>query len=409
MQLQISQGGVALGSDSVTTTAAGVQGYNPADSRTNKYSDQSGAVGTSTLGAVSVGNGTTATRQITGLAAGTADTDAVNVAQLKNVNLKYAGDTGNSDVLLKDGTLKVKGDTKLISTSADATGITVTAKVGENITTNADGKAVAPTTNGIATTENVTQAINNSGWKVTSVNNGGTTNGSSSEKVSPGDTVTFSAGKNIVLDQANKQFTYSLNKDVDLTKDGSLTIGDTVINNAGMTITGGPSVTKTGINAGNKKITNVAPGTDDTDAVNVKQLKSAKTEVKAGAGVTVAKSQGAEGQDIYTVSSTGATGSTDPSKLVDGKNTKVEGDGTAATPYKVNVEGDLADISSITNGADSGKLTFEGDKVVKVGGDNPISLDGKGGYVTGLQNKDWDITNPTIVSGRAATEDQLKK
>ena len=321
---KIIAGGVALGSDSVTTTAAGVQGYNPADSRTNKYSDQSGAVGTSTLGAVSVGNGTTATRQITGLAAGTADTDAVNVAQLKNVNLKYAGDTGNSDVLLKDGTLKVKGDTKLISTSADATGITVTAKVGENITTNADGKAVAPTTNGIATTENVTQAINNSGWKVTSVNNGGTTNGSSSEKVSPGDTVTFSAGKNIVLDQANKQFTYSLNKDVDLTKDGSLTIGDTVINNAGMTITGGPSVTKTGINAGNKKITNVAPGTDDTDAVNVKQLKSAKTEVKAGAGVTVAKSQGAEGQDIYTVSSTGATGSTDPSKLVDGKTLKLK-------------------------------------------------------------------------------------
>jgi len=125
-------GGVALGYQSVTTTAAGVQGYNPADSRTNKYSDQAGAIGTSTLAAVSVGNGTTATRQITGLAAGTADTDAVNVAQLKNVNLKYAGDSGNSDVLLKDGTLKVKGDTKLISTSADATGITVTAKVGDN-------------------------------------------------------------------------------------------------------------------------------------------------------------------------------------------------------------------------------------------------------------------------------------
>ena len=402
-------GGVALGSDSVTTTAAGVQGYNPADSRTNKYSDQSGAVGTSTLGAVSVGNGTTATRQITGLAAGTADTDAVNVAQLKNVNLKYAGDTGNSDVLLKDGTLKVKGDTKLISTSADATGITVTAKVGDNITTNADGKAVAPTTNGIATTDNVTQAINNSGWKVTSLNNGGTTNGTTSEKVSPGDTVTFSAGKNIVLDQAGKQFTYSLNKDVDLTNGGSLTIGDTKINNGGMTITGGPSVIKTGIDAGNKNITNVKAGENDTDAVNVKQLKAAKTEVKAGAGVTVAKSQGAEGQDIYTVSSTGATGSTDPSKLEAGKNTTVEGDGTAATPYKVNVQGDLADISSITNGAGSGKLTFEGDKVVKVDGDNPISLDGKGGYVTGLQNKDWDITNPTIVSGRAATEDQLKK
>ena len=402
-------GGVALGYQSVTTTAAGVQGYNPADSRTNKYSDQAGAIGTSTLAAVSVGNGTTATRQITGLAAGTADTDAVNVAQLKNVNLKYAGDSGNSDVLLKDGTLKVKGDTKLISTSADATGITVTAKVGDNITTNTDGKAVAPTTNGIATTDNVTQAINNSGWKVTSANNGGTTNGTTSEKVSPGDTVTLSAGKNIVLDQAGKQFTYSLNKDVDLTNGGSLTIGDTKINNGGMTITGGPSVTKTGINAGNKKITNVAPGTDDTDAVNYSQIKDLRTEVKAGTGVSVAKTQGTDGHDIYTVSANGATGNTDPSKVAAGKNTTVTGDGSTATPYKVNVEGDLTDISSVTNGSGSGKISFAGDQVVKVDGDHAISLDGKGGYVTGLQNKDWDITNPTVVSGRAATEDQLKK
>ena len=399
--------GVALGSTSKATVDKGVKGFNPAEDRDNKYGGLAGTAQTSTLAAVSVGDGATATRQITGLAAGKEDTDAVNVAQLRSVNLKYAGDTGKGDVLLDNGTLTVKGE-GLLSTEADATGIKLKLKEGATITDN-NGKVVPPTPNGVATTDNVAQAINRSGWNVTSANNGGTTNGTTSEKVSPGDTVTFSAGKNIVLDQAGKQFTYSLNKDVDLTKDGSLTIGDTKINNDGMTITGGPSVTKTGINAGNKKITNVAPGTDDTDAVNVKQLKSAKTEVKAGAGVTVAKSQGAEGQDIYTVSSTGATGSTDPSKLVDGKNTKVEGDGTAATPYKVNVEGDLADISSITNGADSGKLTFEGDKVVKVGGDNPISLDGKGGYVTGLQNKDWDITNPTVVSGRAATEDQLKK
>ena len=490
--------GVALGSNSKATVDKGVKGFNPAETRTNKYSGLAGTAQTSTLAAVSVGDGATATRQITGLAAGTNDTDAVNVAQLRSVNLKYAGDTGNGDVLLDDGTLKIKGDDPtFISTSADKNGVTVKAKIGADITTNADGKAVAPTTNGIATTDNVTQAINNSGWKVTSANNGGTTNGSSSEKVSPGDKVTFSAGKNIVLDQAGKQFTYSLNKDVDLTNGGSLTIGDTKVNNDGLTITGGPSVTKTGINAGNKnitnvkagvndtdavnvkqlkdaktklvdgkntkvtgegtqddpykvnvegdlkgitsisnadngpkmtiggnsinitggplnmggsKITNVAPGTDDTDAVNVKQLKSAKTEVKAGNGVTVAKTQDAtDGHDIYTVSSTGATGNTDPSKVEGGKNTTVTGDGTAATPYKVNVQGDLKDISSITNGTGSGKISFAGDQVVKVEGDNPISLDGKGGYVTGLQNKDWDITNPTVVSGRAATEDQLKK
>ena len=633
--------GVALGSTSKATVDKGVKGFNPAENRDNKYAGLAGTAQTSTLAAVSVGDGPIATRQITGLAAGTNDTDAVNVAQLRSVNLKYAGDTGKGDVLLDDGTLTVKGE-GLLSTEADASGIKLKLKEGDTITDN-NGKVVPPTTNGVATTDNVAQAINRSGWKVTSVNNGGTTNGSSSEKVSPGDTVTFSAGKNIVLDQANKQFTYSLNKDVDLTKDGSLTIGDTVINNGGMTITGGPSVTKTGINAGNKKITNVDAGTDDTDAVNVKQLKAAKTvvaagtnvtvnkttgangedvytvsstatggtastesvvkkaaatgdtniadvtvgngknsgdpdaqyevnvsrnavkdaareavtvnnggntdspitvtptddaanhntsyavtfdgakaakvipltykannagaktvtlekgldftngtnttaeigndgvvkynlnkdvdltnggsltigdtkinndgltitggpsvtktginagnkkitnvdagtddtdavnvkqlkaaktEVKAGAGVTVAKSQGTDGHDIYTVSSTGATGSTDPSKVEAGKNTTVTGDGTAATPYKVNVEGDLADISSITNGAGSGKISFAGDQVVKVEGNNPISLDGKGGYVTGLQNKDWDITNPTIVSGRAATEDQLKK
>ena len=400
--------GVALGSQSKATTDKGVEGYNPADSRTNTYAGLAGNVKTSTLAAVSVGDGKNATRQITGLAAGKEDTDAVNVAQLKNVNLKYAGNSGSGDVLLNNGTLNLKGE-GLISTTADATGVTVKLTEGGNITTNADGKAVAPTKNGVATTDNVTQAINNSGWKVTSANNGGTTNGTTSEKVSPGDTVTLSAGKNIVLDQAGKQFTYSLNKDVDLTNGGSLTIGDTKINNGGMTITGGPSVTKTGINAGNKKITNVAPGTDDTDAVNYSQIKDLRTEVKAGTGVSVAKTQGTDGHDIYTVSANGATGNTDPSKVAAGKNTTVTGDGKAATPYTVNVEGDLTDISSITNGNGSGKISFAGDQVVKVEGNNPISLDGKGGYVTGLQNKDWDITNPTVVSGRAATEDQLKK
>ena len=399
--------GVALGSNSKATVDAGVKGFNPAETRTNKYAGLAGTAQTSTLAAVSVGDGATATRQITGLAAGTNDTDAVNVAQLRSVNLKYAGNSGNGDVLLDNGTLNVKGE-GLISTSADADGIKVKLTEGGPITNN-NGKAVAPTTNGVATTDNVAKAINESGWNVVSSNNGGSVTGTqASKKVSPGDTVTLSAGKNIVLDQTDKQFTYSLNKNVDLTKDGSLTIGDTKVNNDGLTITGGPSVTKTGIDAGNKKITNVTAGTNDTDAVNVSQIKGLRTEVKEGTGVTVVKSQGTDGHDIYTVSATG-TAAADPTKLKAGKNTTVTGDGSTATPYKVNVEGDLADISSITNGNGSGKISFAGDQVVKVEGDNPISLDGKGGYITGLQNKDWDITNPTVVSGRAATEDQLKK
>ncbi len=410
-------GGVALGSESKTTTAAGIQGYNPASDRTNKYSTQGGAVGTSTLAAVSIGDGSAKTRQLTGLAAGTADTDAVNVAQLKNVNLKYAGDTGNSDVLLKDGTLKVKGDNNFISTSADGTGITVTAKIGNPITANAAGKAEAPTTNGLATTTNVADAINASGWNVVSSNNGGSVTGTQATKlVNPGNTVTLSAGKNIVLDQNDKQFTYSLNKDVDLTNAGSLTIGDTKITNGGLTITGGPSVTKTGIDAGSKKITNVTAGTADTDAVNVKQLKDTEKHIKPGTyavandgSVTLKYVDGNGTEQTETAKITGIA---KKSKVINGQNTTVE-EGTDTTDnsvtYKVNVKGDLADISSITNGTGSGKISFEGDQVVKVGGDHPISFDGKGGYVTGLQNKDWDITNPTVVSGRAATEDQLKK
>ncbi len=410
-------GGVALGSESKTTTAAGIQGYNPASDRTNKYSTQGGAVGTSTLAAVSIGDGSDKTRQLTGLAAGTADTDAVNVAQLKNVNLKYAGDTGNSDVLLKDGTLKVKGDNNFISTSADGTGITVTAKIGNPITANTAGKAEAPTTNGLATTTNVADAINASGWNVVSSNNGGSVTGTQATKlVNPGNTVTLSAGKNIVLDQNDKQFTYSLNKDVDLTNAGSLTIGDTKITNGGLTITGGPSVTKTGIDAGSKKITNVTAGTADTDAVNVKQLKDTEKHIKPGTyavandgSVTLKYVDGNGTEQTETAKITGIA---KKSKVINGQNTTVE-EGTDTTDnsvtYKVNVKGDLADISSITNGTGSGKISFEGDQVVKVGGDHPISFDGKGGYVTGLQNKDWDITNPTVVSGRAATEDQLKK
>ena len=358
-------GGVALGYQSVTTTAAGVQGYNPADSRINKYSTQSGAVGTSTLAAVSVGNGTTATRQITGLAAGTADTDAVNVAQLKNVNLKYAADTGNSDVLLKDGTLTVKGDGDLISTDVQTNGaIKISAKVGGAITANNDGKAVAPTTNGIATTTNVTDAINNSGWKVTSSNNGGTVTGTTTEKVSPGDTVTLRAGKNIVLDQAGKQFTYSLDKTVDLTNAGSLTVGGTKVNNDGITIkapttpgttTTDVTLTNAGLNNGGNKITNVAEGKADTDAVNVKQLKDAKTILK------------------------------------DGKNTTVVGTGTAADPYKVNVEGALTGITSIANTATGPKMTFGGNSINITGG----SLDMGNNKITSLATgtADTDAVN----------------
>ena len=113
--------GVALGANSIASVAAGKAGYNvkTADSRTNGYSGLTGAALTSTMGAVSVGDGGTKTRQITNVAAGTADTDAVNVAQLRNVNLKVAGNTGKNDVLLDNQTLTVKGDGSYVTTSVN--------------------------------------------------------------------------------------------------------------------------------------------------------------------------------------------------------------------------------------------------------------------------------------------------
>ena len=362
-------GGVALGSESKTTKDAGETGYNPATGRTNDYNkltNNTKAALTSTRAAVSIGDDSASvTRQLTGLAAGTQDTDAVNVAQLKAVNLKFAGDstqvTGSTDVRLNDGTFNVNGDGTLISTEATATGIKVKAKVGGTITNDPsnDGKAKAPTTDGIATTTNVTDAINNSGWKVTSSNNGGTTNGTSVEKVSPGDKVTFSAGKNIVLDQNGKQFTYSLSDTVALTNTGSLTVGNTKVNNGGVTITaptGGSTtnvtLTQSGLDNGGNKIVNVKDGdvsATSKDAVNGSQLHAVAAKERHIAPTTASHA-------AYTVDNNG-----------DVTLDYVDGDG-AATSEKAIIKGVAKqDLSNITN---AGKQVITGLSNKVVAGDN---------------------------------------
>ena len=272
--------GVALGSNSATTAAAGIQGFNPADSRTNTYGGLSGTAQTSTLGAVAVGNGATATRQITGLAAGKDDTDAVNVAQLRSVNLKYAGNSGSSDVRLENGTLNIKGE-GLLSTTADGTGITVKLTKGDDIA-NDNGKAKEPTNNGVATTQNVVQAINKSYWKATA---GGNTDGTPAVgNVKPGTQVTYSAGDNLKVKQTinattgDQEYKYSLNPVLT----GITSIANTT---TGPKMTfGGNSINITGgsLDMGTNKITNLAPGTADNDAVNVKQLKDTELHITPG-------------------------------------------------------------------------------------------------------------------------------
>ena len=178
---------------------------------------------------------------------------------------------------------------------------------------------------------------------------------------------------NIGVNNKDGKLNVQLSKDINLTDAGSIKFGDNTlnINKDGLTINNGPSITKDGIDGGNKQIKNVQEGTDDNDAVTVKQLKNSKTA------------------------------------LVDGKNTIVTGVGTSADPYKVNVEGALKDITSITNKDGNGKVEFAADQVVNVAGDNPIKLDAKTGDITGLTNKTIDGSD-FATKGRAATEEQLK-
>ena len=219
-------GGVALGQGSVASTAAGAAGYDPS---TGKDSASSTAAWKSTLGAVSVG-GNGQTRQITNVAAGSTDTDAVNVAQLKAVN------------------------------SA--------ATAGWNISTNGDTKTLT--------------------------------------NVAPGATVDLSnVDKNVVIGQDKTKLTVDLNPDL---KVNSVTTGNSVldtngltvsggagapvtkVSNNGVAITGGPngvvSLSGNGLDNGNNKIVNVAPGTQSGDAVNFDQLKSVgeSTAKNLGAG-----------------------------------------------------------------------------------------------------------------------------
>ena len=167
--------GIALGSFSEASTKASVSGYNVNTNRTDKYAGLTDIALTSKLGAVSVGN-STMTRQITGVAAGTNDTDAVNIAQLKSVNLAFSGNTGSGDVNLANSKLSVNGDNTYIKTNANGKALTISPNV-QTITLN-NGRATAST--GLADASNVAQAINNvvSGVQLDIIANKGTKTGS---------------------------------------------------------------------------------------------------------------------------------------------------------------------------------------------------------------------------------------
>ena len=216
-----------------------------------------------------------------------------------------------------------------------------------------------------------------------------------SVKKNLGETVAIGGdGANISTSVENGKVRVSLNKDVrvDTVTANKVTTGDTTVTSDGLVINGGPSVTKNGIDAGNKVITNVAAGrigAGSTDAVNGGQLHDMADSIsRKGFGVTTD-----DGRSIMKgLGETVAIGG-------DGTNVR-----TSVSGGKVVVG--LSDKLTIGSGA--GAVSIDGvNGNIGVGGVS-IGRQGGGSYVGGLSNTTWDVKNPNITSGRAATEDQLK-
>ena len=179
-----------------------------------------------------------------------------------------------------------------------------------------------------------------------------------------GDTVTVKGGATGTLSDGNigveSDGNGTLNVKLAKTLTGldSVTAGNTKIDNGGLTVGGKTYVSPTGLNANNQKITNVANGSDPNDAVNYSQLQA-------------------------------AIGGTAKASTVKAKDANVT-------------------VTESTNAAGGKEYTVGLGNKITVGTAHPVTVDGDAGHVTGLTNTDWNVDNPVAVSGRGATEDQLK-
>ena len=281
---------------------------------------------------LTINNGPSVTNQgidagkktITNVAPGVNGTDAVNKDQLDAVQAqasKHSSVVAGDNVTVETGVngtggveYKVHAEKSTVSGVANET--VVTQMQGANHTTNyqvgLDQKVKDDIKKGVDAHDTVT----NKG--LTFTGDSGTTG---VKKL--GDQVSITGDSNIQTkaDANGVQVTLNRNLNVD-----SVKTGDTTINNDGLKINGGPSVTKTGIDAGSQKITNVKAGEADTDAVNVSQLKkaadAAKTKVEEGDGIKVAETKNADGSSTYKVSADTAAITTTGNKAATTGNSK---------------------------------------------------------------------------------------
>ena len=412
-------GGVALGRDSVADVAGGTanKGYNPNTNRTDVYSGLNGNVLTSTTGAVSIGNGSTVTRQLTGLAAGIRDTDAVNVAQLKSVNLAFSGNVNTGNVNIANSTLGLKGDNTYITTAANGQNLTISGKTQNINVTNGQASANAA---GMADSRNVADAINKAisanaySWKVAADKDP-----SAPEVINKSDTVIFGGDNNITVTRSGKKITTSLNK--------AITV-DTVKANRSVTVSsGGNQITLDGTNgsvkgrnftgdsfkAGDNVLSNttlqIGPTTGGNNVTITRDGLTAKTATKTVKFGTDAISAG--GQQITNVSSGGNIGTnaaniTDVKNAVDAVTLKLDTNSKTGTvklsesPLKViGANGIRTDLLGTNNGS----LVVGLDKSTVNATTKGIGLTGDTGS-TGLKYlKDGDATFKVAGDGDLVT------
>lgn len=364
---------VALGSGAVADRKSGAKGY---DMLTKGDTTNTSTAWVSSANAIAVGNGSTLTRQITGVAAGSQDTDAVNVAQLKAAGFKVTTqNNGNiSSSILNGDTLDFEAkDNAIVSTSKDSKTITV---------------AVSKTpTFDSATFYNPNPSEGQNNEKVT-ISNGhiSTYNKDQQERAVIGTDNQGSGTLHLINNDLSQVHVYTQNSKED-GNDGITRMYYISSSGDGGEIQGihTIAVLDDGINyAGD----NVKPNT--SDKVVVKHKLNSTMDITGGADT----SNLSEG-NIGVVAT--------PAVEDD------QGNITQKGKLEIKLNKDLTGLNTVTAGnakigsapADTLKLTENGavtDKTAPAGS-----------YVTGLDNKDWDVSSPTYVSGRAATEDQLKK
>ena len=330
--------GVAVGSQSKASTASGVAGYNVNDSRTDKYGSLSGKALTSTLGAFAVGNETN-TRQITGVAAGTADTDAVNVAQLKSVNLKVAGDIGTGDVNLANSTLNIKG-----------AGLAKTTASGKDVTVTVSEKAVKQ-----EAVKAVTMAAADPNGSIT------VTPELSADK----DTATYKVGINPTKVAETTNLTYKDNDGADKT----------------VTL-------KKGLNFKNGTMTTATTAADGVVTVDINDDTKAKINNAATNKLDNLTSDGE--QKVKSLSAWKVKANNSNAETVTGGDTVAFNDGS--------------NIAITQNGKTFTVATKNDVNFNTVTATTKVTTPA----VEGLTNTSWTPGTTTPVSGRAATEDQLK-